>query len=57
MLGDILPPGVVNVITGFGPDIGAALVSHPGVAKISFTGGGIAARRIMAAAAQGLTPP
>jgi len=56
MLGDILPPGVVNVVTGFGPDVGAALVSHPGVAKISFTGGGVAARRIMAAAAQTLTP-
>ncbi len=56
MLGEILPPGVVNVLTGFGPDVGAALVSHPGIAKISFTGGGVAARRIMAAAAEGLTP-
>jgi aldehyde dehydrogenase (NAD+) len=56
MLGDILPPGVVNVVTGFGPDVGAALVSHAGVAKISFTGGGVAARRIMAAAAETLTP-
>ena len=56
MLGEILPPGVANVITGFGPDVGAALVSHPGIAKISFTGGGVAARRIMAAAAAGLTP-
>ncbi len=56
LLGDILPPGVVNVVTGFGPDVGAALVSHPGVAKISFTGGGAAAQRIMAAAAKTLTP-
>ena len=56
MLGDILPPGAVNVVTGFGPDVGAALVSHPGIAKISFTGGGVAARRIMAAAAETLTP-
>ena len=31
------PPGVVNVVTG-GPDVGKALVAHPGVAKISFTG-------------------
>ena len=56
LLGDILPPGVVNVVTGFGPEVGAALVAHPGIAKISFTGGGVAARRIMAAAAAGLTP-
>jgi aldehyde dehydrogenase (NAD+) len=56
MLGDILPPGVVNVVTGFGADVGAALVSHPGIAKISFTGGGAAARRIMTAAAETLTP-
>ncbi len=56
MLGDILPAGAVNVVTGFGPDVGHALVSHPGIAKISFTGGGVTARRIMAAAAQQLTP-
>jgi acyl-CoA reductase-like NAD-dependent aldehyde dehydrogenase len=56
MLGEILPPGVLNVVTGFGPGVGAALVSHPGIAKISFTGGGVAARRIMAAAAEQLTP-
>jgi aldehyde dehydrogenase len=56
ILGGILPDGVVNVVTGFGPEIGAALVAHPGIAKISFTGGGIAARRIMAAAAERLTP-
>ena len=56
LLGDVLPPGALNVVTGFGPDVGAALVSHPGIAKISFTGGGAAARRIMAAAAETLTP-
>jgi aldehyde dehydrogenase (NAD+) len=32
-----LPPGVVNVVTG-GPETGAALVAHPGVAKVAFTG-------------------
>jgi aldehyde dehydrogenase (NAD+) len=56
LLGDVLPPGALNVVTGFGPDVGAALVSHPGIAKISFTGGGVAARRVMAAAAETLTP-
>jgi aldehyde dehydrogenase (NAD+) len=32
------PPGTVNVVTGFGPEAGQALVDHPGLAKISFTG-------------------
>lgn len=33
------PPGVVNVITGLGPEVGEPLVCHPGVAHIGFTGG------------------
>ncbi|WP_218647554.1 aldehyde dehydrogenase [Sphingobium lactosutens] len=33
-----IPAGVVNVVTGFGADVGAALVGHPAVAKIAFTG-------------------
>jgi phenylacetaldehyde dehydrogenase len=33
-----IPAGVFNIVTGFGPVAGAALVSHPGVDKISFTG-------------------
>lgn len=32
------PPGVINVVTGWGPSTGAALASHPGVDKIAFTG-------------------
>lgn len=50
-----LPPGVINIVPG-GADAGAALVSHPDVDKISFTGGGATARRILAAAAEQLTP-
>ena len=42
---EILPAGVLNVVTGFGPEVGAALVAHPGVAKITFTGGTATARR------------
>jgi aldehyde dehydrogenase len=53
---DIVPPGVVNVVTGQGPAAGAALVAHPGVAKISFTGGGPTAKAIARAAAENLTP-
>jgi aldehyde dehydrogenase (NAD+) len=33
------PPGVVNIVTGFGNEIGDALVTHPKVAKVAFTGG------------------
>ena len=45
------PPGVVNVITGLGETTGAALASHPGVDKISFTGSTEVGRQIMHAAA------
>ncbi len=51
-----LPPGVVNVVTGLGPDSGAALVSHPGVDRITFTGGPSTARSISEQAAENLTP-
>ncbi|MGD8149859.1 aldehyde dehydrogenase family protein [Ornithinimicrobium sp. Y1694] len=33
-----LPPGVLNVVTGYGPEVGDALVVHPDVDKVSFTG-------------------
>ena len=33
------PPGVINVVSGYGNEIGEALVAHDRVAKISFTGG------------------
>ena len=41
-----LPPGVVNVVTGYGDRVGAALVSHPLVKKISFTGSDATGRMI-----------
>lgn len=40
------PPGVVNVVTGYGHEIGAALTEHPGVDKITFTGGSETGRRV-----------
>lgn len=46
-----LPPGVLNCVTG-GPDVGAHLVSHPGVDKVTFTGGTEIGRRIGTAAAE-----
>jgi betaine-aldehyde dehydrogenase len=42
-----LPPGVVNVLSGPGGRIGSAMVKHPGVDKISFTGSGEIGRQIM----------
>ncbi|MFN3817811.1 aldehyde dehydrogenase family protein [Blastomonas sp.] len=54
MLGrDIFPAGVLNVVTGDAA-VGAALVEHPDVAKISFTGSTDTGRKIAAAAAPGL---
>jgi betaine-aldehyde dehydrogenase len=46
-----LPPGVVNIVTGLGETAGAALVRHPGVDKIAFTGSGEVGKEIMRAAA------
>ena len=46
-----IPPGVVNVITGYGHEAGAALVEHPGIDKISFTGSTATGKRIAASAA------
>ncbi|KAJ8563232.1 hypothetical protein K7X08_031684 [Anisodus acutangulus] len=49
---DGLPPGVLNILTGFGPEAGALLSSHPRVDKIAFTGSGPTGTKIMTAAAQ-----
>ncbi|RDU99606.1 aldehyde dehydrogenase [Trinickia dinghuensis] len=46
------PPGVVNVVTGFGADVGAPLVEHPLVKKITFTGADSTGRAINEAAAR-----
>ncbi|WP_404187834.1 aldehyde dehydrogenase family protein [Streptomyces tauricus] len=51
-----LPPGVLNVVQGYGSEAGAALVAHPAVRRISFTGSVPTARRIAASAAANLTP-
>lgn len=51
-----LPDGVLNVVQGYGEEVGAPLVAHPGVRRISFTGSVPTARSIAAAAAPNLTP-
>ncbi|WP_067135853.1 aldehyde dehydrogenase [Microtetraspora malaysiensis] len=51
-----LPDGVFNVIQGYGEEVGAPLVAHPDVRRISFTGSVPTARHIARAAAANLTP-
>ncbi|KJK40647.1 betaine-aldehyde dehydrogenase [Streptomyces variegatus] len=51
-----LPAGVLNVVQGYGSEIGDALTSHPDVRRISFTGSVPTAKRIAASAAANLTP-
>lgn len=46
------PPGVFNVVTGFGQEVGSALVSHPQVSKVSFTGSDATGRLINEQAAR-----
>jgi betaine-aldehyde dehydrogenase len=49
-----LPPGVVNIVNGFGETCGAALVAHPGVDKIAFTGSAAVGKIIVKSAADTL---
>ena len=46
-----LPPGVLNVVTGTGPEVGEALAAHPDVDMVSFTGSARAGRRVQEVAA------
>ncbi len=48
------PKGVVNVVTGMGPDVGEPLVANPKVAKVAFTGGEIGGQKVYESAARGL---
>ena len=50
-----LPPGVLNIVPGYGAEAGAALVGHPGIDKISFTGSPRTGQFIMRAAAEHIT--
>jgi aldehyde dehydrogenase len=54
-LRDALPPGTVNTLSGWGNEVGAALTRHPGIAKISFTGGTETGREVLRGAAEGVT--
>ncbi|BBX84225.1 aldehyde dehydrogenase [Mycolicibacterium aubagnense] len=56
LIGDLLPPGVVNVVNGFGVEAGKPLASSNRIAKIAFTGETTTGRLIMQYASQNLIP-
>lgn len=49
-----VPEGVLNIVTGYGHSVGAALINHPGIDKIAFTGSTATGKIIAHAAAEGL---
>ena len=56
IIGDLLPPGVLNVVNGFGVEAGKPLASSPRIAKIAFTGETTTGRLIMQYASQNIIP-
>ena len=56
LVADILPPGVLNVVTGFGLEAGKPLASSKRIAKIAFTGETTTGRLIMQYASQNIIP-
>ncbi|KQM80351.1 aldehyde dehydrogenase [Xylophilus sp. Leaf220] len=56
LIGDLLPPGVVNIVNGYGLEAGKPLASSPRIAKIAFTGETTTGRLIMQYASQNIIP-
>jgi betaine-aldehyde dehydrogenase len=56
LIGDVLPPGVLNVVFGHGSEVGAPLARSPRIAKVSFTGETTTGRQIMQYAAETIIP-
>lgn len=56
LIEDLLPPGVINIVNGFGLEAGKPLASSPRIAKIAFTGETTTGRLIMQYASQNLIP-
>ncbi len=56
LIGDLLPPGVLNIVNGFGVEAGKPLATSPRIAKVAFTGETTTGRLIMQYAAQNLIP-
>jgi aldehyde dehydrogenase len=53
---DLLPPGVLNIVNGFGPEAGQALATSPRIGKIAFTGETTTGRLIMQYASENIIP-
>ncbi|MGQ0656583.1 MAG: gamma-aminobutyraldehyde dehydrogenase [Chromatiales bacterium] len=51
---DILPPGVLNVVTGIGDSVGTTLINHPGVKMISLTGSIATGQKVLEAASKSI---
>ncbi len=56
LIADLLPAGVLNIVNGMCPDVGAPLATSPRIAKIAFTGSTETGRKIMQAATENLIP-
>ncbi|WP_203362771.1 aldehyde dehydrogenase [Bacillus sp. REN10] len=56
LIGDLLPPGVVNIVNGFGVECGKPLATSPRIAKVAFTGETTTGRLIMQYASQNIIP-
>ncbi|HYD99811.1 MAG TPA: aldehyde dehydrogenase family protein [Alphaproteobacteria bacterium] len=56
IMNEVLPPGLFNILSGFGPECGAPLVEHPDVGKITFTGSVETGKIVARAAAEKLIP-
>lgn len=56
LIADILPEGVLNIVTGFGPEAGKPLATSPRVAKVAFTGETTTGRLIMQYASENIIP-
>ncbi|WP_295334755.1 aldehyde dehydrogenase family protein [Flavobacterium sp.] len=56
LIGSVIPAGVVNVVNGFGSELGRALVTNPKVAKAAFTGSTATGRMVMQYATENIVP-
>ncbi|WP_028298464.1 aldehyde dehydrogenase family protein [Olivibacter sitiensis] len=56
LIGDLIPPGVLNVVNGYGIEVGKPLASSPRISKVAFTGSTTSGRLIMQYAAENIIP-
>lgn len=56
LIEDLIPPGVVNIVNGFGPEAGKPLASSPNIKKVAFTGETTTGRLILQYASEHITP-